>query len=110
MTDLLTALQSAERGSRALRVVAAAHLLRLTPEETGDPRAVPVIVSAPPPARHANLFAIQPSGPYPFAEDSGFLLSDGTFADRRAAMTLALANGQLAAPTRSDELFSEDLW
>jgi hypothetical protein len=97
-------------GMTDLRIVAAAHLLRLTPEETGDPRAVPVIVSAPPPARHANLFAIQPDGPYPFAEDSGFLLSDGTFADRKTAMKLALANGQLAAPTRSDELFSEDLW
>lgn len=97
-------------GEEPVRVVAAAHLVHLTPEESGDPRAVPVIVSAPPPARHHNLFAIQPDGPYPCGDESGFLLSDGSFADRTRAMQIALANGQLAAPTRQDELFSEDLW
>lgn len=95
-----------------LRVVAAAHLVRLTAIGTGDPRAVPVIVSAPPPARHHNLFAIMPNGPYPTGEDSGFLLSDGSFATRSRAAEVALDAGQVRECDMDvpGKLFSEDLW
>ncbi|MGR6533081.1 hypothetical protein [Brevundimonas sp. RM1] len=94
-----------------VRVVAAAHRIHLTPEQTGDPRAVPVIISAPPPARHHNLFAIHPDGPYPDGEDSGFLLSDGSFATREEAAVIARASGQLTGLMHCEgKLFSEDLW
>lgn len=97
-----------------LRVVAAAHRFDLTPEGTGDERAVPVIVHAPPPARHHNLFAIKPDGPYPTGDDSGFLLSDGSFATREVAAKVALDAGQLTARQfavlRGGRLYSEDLW
>lgn len=89
-----------------LRVVAAAHLYMLPVHE--DPRAVPVIVSAPPPARHPNLFAAAwPTRP----DESGFLLSDGTFADRTRAADIAVAAGQVdRANLRGAHLFSEDVW
>lgn len=95
-----------------LRVVAAAHRVRLTPEATNDSRAIDVIVSAPPPARHHNLFAIQPDGPHPTGQDSGFLLSDGSFASRERALEVALAAGQLQPKIAGDtkRLYSEDLW
>ena len=91
-----------------LRVVAAAHKVDLTPEETGDPRAVPIIISAMPPARHHNLFACghHPNG----LSASGFLLSDGSFADRRTAAAVAIAAGQIKALAHPPYLYSEDLW
>lgn len=94
-----------------LRVLAAAYLVRLSPEATGDPRAIPVVVSAPPPARHHNLFAIT-DRMFPTGDDSGFLLSDGTFADRRRSAEVAIAAGQVSpeAMTVPGTLFSEDLW
>ncbi|WP_278070513.1 hypothetical protein [Brevundimonas sanguinis] len=98
--------------SEPIRVVAAAHRIRLTPEDTGDPRAVPVIISAPPPARHHNLFAIQPDGPYPTGGDSGFLLSDGSFATREEAARIAVDAGQVRPNDMHviGSLYSEDLW
>lgn len=95
-----------------LRVVAVANRFHLTPEQTGDPRAVTVVVSAPPPARHHNLFAIYPDGPYPTGEDSGFLLSDGSYANRKVAASIALMAGQIhhSHRLRGGELYSEDLW
>lgn len=99
-----------------LRVVAAAHLVRLRPETThGDERAVDVIVSAPPPARHHNLFAIhhgRGDDPYPPMRDQGFLLSDGSFATRDRAAEVAIAAGQVRAEkmTVPGQLYSEDLW
>lgn len=89
-----------------LRVVAAAHLLML--EGSTDPRAVPVTVSAPPPARHHNLFAIgvHPQG----VGQTGFLLSDGSFADRKRAAEVAIAAGQIEALQWPPHLYSEDLW
>lgn len=88
-----------------LRIVAAAMLHRL--EGSDDPRAIPVIVSAPPPARHHNLFAIL-DGKAP--DEQGFLLSDGTFADRERAGEIALAAGQTQALKWGSQLYSEDLW
>lgn len=48
--------------------------------------------------------------------DSGFVLSDGTYADRKRAMEVAKAAGQLiqregqTVPIAPPNLFSEDLW
>jgi hypothetical protein len=87
-------------------IVAAAHLYRL--EGHKDPRAVPVIVSAPPPARHHNLYAINHA-----PDESGFLTSTGRFVDRVEGLQIALAAGQpmIDHPSRHDTwLFSEDLW
>lgn len=91
-----------------LRVVAAAHLIRGS-KLSADPRAVDTIVSAPPPARHCNLYAI---GPHPDdLNDSGFLLSDGTFANRIKAAEVARRSGQLTKPLiAAPNLYSEDLW
>lgn len=87
-------------------IVSAAHLYRL--EGSDDPRAVPVIVSAPPPARHHNLFALAGH-----CDESGFLTSAGRFVDRATALQIALTAGQplIDHPSRHDTLlFSEDLW
>lgn len=89
------------------KVVAAAFRFDLPGHD--DPRALPVIVSAPPPARHHNLFALTwPLEP----SEQGFLLSDGTFADREQAAVVAIAKGQTTAEkmTVKGTLFSEDLW
>jgi hypothetical protein len=89
--------------SARLRVLAAAHLYRLAGSD--DPRALPVIVSAPPPARHHNLFALAGR-----PDESGFLLSDGTFADRKRAGEIAIAAGQTPGLNWGPDLYSEDLW
>lgn len=89
-------------------IVAAAHLYQLA--DSDDPRAVPVVVSAPPPARHHNLFALV-GGKRP--DESGFLTSAGRFVDRAEALKIAVAAGQplIDHPSRHDtHLFSEDLW
>ena len=90
-----------------VRIVAAAHLYNLAGSD--DSRAVPVIVSAPPPARHHNLFALV-GGKNP--DESGFLLSDGTFCDRKRGLIIAKETGQLlpGSPVAPPNLFSEDLW
>jgi hypothetical protein len=43
-------------------------------------------------------------------DNQGFLLSDGTFADRIRAATVALASGQIEQLNWPPELYSEDLW
>lgn len=91
-------------------IVAAAMLYRNAHDE-GDPRAVPVIVSAPPPARHHNLFIAYERLGTP--DEQGFLTSLGRFVGRREALALALMSGQpmIDHPSRhADHLFSEDLW
>jgi hypothetical protein len=95
-----------------LRVVAAAYEVELT---TDDARKVRTIISAPPPARHHNLCGlIHYAGAACImgADESGFLLSDGTFASRRRAACVAIAAGQVEADamTVPGTLFSEDLW
>ncbi|USN15192.1 hypothetical protein KIKIMORA_00450 [Brevundimonas phage vB_BpoS-Kikimora] len=113
---VLALLAELKRRQPVLRVVAAAHIVRFTPETAqGDERAVNVIVSAPPPARHGNLFAIHHlRGPdeYPAGNDQGFLLSDGSFATRERAAEVAIAAGQVRAEkmTVPGKLFSEDVW
>ncbi|CAN7302977.1 hypothetical protein LJR164_001579 [Phenylobacterium sp. LjRoot164] len=87
-------------------IVAAAHLYDLG--GSSDPRALPVIVSAPPPARHHNLFALAGS-----PDESGFLTSAGRFVGREEALLIARASGQpmIEHPARHERLlFSEDLW
>lgn len=85
------------------RVVAAAILLGGTPHWTR------------PPARHPDLIKfIQASG-IKEPEDGyeqGFLLSDGSYADRSRAWEVAEAAGQLLMRDRQRPgmLFSEDLW
>ena len=99
-----------------LRVIAAAY--EVLPS-LGDTRSLRTIISAPPPARHHNLCGLE----YHLKEkdmivdeqttrNSGFLLSDGTYADRRRAAEVAIAAGQTtaAAMTVKGTLFSEDLW
>lgn len=94
-------------GDSAEKIVAAAHLYRLAGWD--DPRAVPTIVTAPPPARHHNLFALLTKRP----DESGFLTSAGRFVDRETALLLAIRAGQklIDHPSRHQtQLFSEDLW
>lgn len=99
----------AERISRAehalvsLRVVAAAILV--------DGK----IHWSRPPARHPDLLkVIQASGIKEPADgyEQGFLLSDGSYADRSRAWEVAEAAGQLLMRDRQRPgmLFSEDLW
>lgn len=94
----------------AERIVAAAHLY-LRAHDSDDRRTVPVMVSAPPPARHHNLFIAWDRLGSP--DESGFLTSTGRFVGREDALRIALAAGQpmIDHPSRSlDRLFSEDLW
>lgn len=90
-------------------IVAAAHLYR-SAHDDGDGRALPVIVSAPPPARHHNLFIAWERLGSPDA--SGFLTSKGRFVNRREAWTIAMAACQPTIPREGQGglLFSEDLW
>lgn len=91
-------------------IIAAAHLYQ-DAHDTPDPRAVPVIVSAPPPARHHNLFIAHHLLGRP--DESGFLTSTGRFVDREEGLKIALASGQpmIDHPARHARLlFSEDLW
>lgn len=47
----------------------------------------------------------------PLASDSGFITSSGRYVDRKEAMTIAKAAGQLIGkPNLPLTLFSEDLW
>jgi len=89
-----------------LRVVGVAHLFRL--KDSKDPRAIPVMIAAPAPARHHNLFALCREAQTP--DESGFLLSDGTFADRRRAAEVAIAAAQITELAHPPFLYSEDLW
>lgn len=89
-----------------LRIVGVAHLYRC--KGSDDPRAVPVMIAAPAPARHHNLFALV-DGKNP--DESGFVLSDGSFADRQFAWIIAHDAGQIiGTPPKPGTLFSEDLW
>lgn len=91
-------------------IVAAAHLYK-DAHGDGDTRRVPVIVSAPPPARHHNLFIAYDRLGAP--DESGFLTSTGRFVGREEALQIAVAAGQplIDHPSRSSKLlFSEDLW
>lgn len=96
------------RYEAAETIVAAANLYGT--RGTHDPRAVPVIVSAPPPARHHNLFwPMWPRHP----DESGFITSTGRFVDREEGLRIAKDAGQplIDHPSRHDtHLFSEDLW
>jgi hypothetical protein len=90
-------------------IVAAAMLFH-NAHEPGDPRAMSVIVSAPPPARHHNLFiAYDRLGP---PDEQGFLTSTGRFVGREEAAFIARQAGQpiIRSEARGDHLFSEDLW
>ena len=99
-----------------LRVIAAAYEVLPSLDDT---RSLRTIISAPPPARHHNLcgleFHLRERGMIvneQTARNSGFLLSDGTYADRRRAAEIAIAAGQVTAEamTVKGMLFSEDLW
>lgn len=69
------------------------------------------IVTLPRPARHGDVMHLMAFRPGPEAQ--GFLLSDGSFADREEAYRIARASGQpwLRDPSITSEyLFTEDLW
>jgi hypothetical protein len=89
-----------------LKVVGVAHLFYLS--DSPDPRAVPVMIAAPAPARHHNLFALSREAQNPDA--SGFILSDGSFADRKRAAAVAIAADQIKALSWPPNLYSEDMW
>lgn len=75
-------------------------------------RSGPGCFSAPPPARHGDLFA---SFGRAAPEDQGFLTSTGRFVDRAEAKRIAMASGQPLTEhgefhRDKAHLFSEDLW
>ena len=69
------------------------------------------IVTLPPPNRHYDigLFMESRGKERPRYSDTGFLLSDGTWCDRRTAMEIAIAAGQVSKPM-DVELTTNDLW
>lgn len=79
-----------------------------------------IIITMPRPNRHSHIIKAMHDLNEGFGrrcppEDTGFLLSDGTFADRTAAMIIANEAGQNIRdddPThyQGDELYSEDLY
>jgi hypothetical protein len=68
-----------------------------------------VIHSIPPPHRHHHivhaLFRLTQ-----IRGEQGFLLSDGTFADRVTAAAVAIDQGQITKLPHPPNLYSEDLW
>jgi len=80
----------------------------LVPGERGD-----LIVSLPRPARHHDVVhALHDVGiPQGEFHVQGFLLSDGTFSTRVAALVVAQFGGQiLPGQGKHNKLFSEDVW
>lgn len=73
-----------------------------------------VVFSVPPPGRHHNviwLMAEKHLRPCPPIRNQGFLLSDGSFAERKPAKIIAERAGQLLPrASELEELFSEDVW
>ena len=72
-------------------------------------------VTAPPPARHANLLhpTVTITAEHGWARHQGFITSTGRFVDREEGLKIALASEQpmIDHPSRnSTMLFSEDLW
>ena len=92
---LLTHPESAPQTS--LRVVASACLLDS------------VVYALPPPAAHNDLLREMAERRI-YGGEPGFLLSNGQFADRRAAALLAMRNGQIKAASGPSSLQSNDLW
>lgn len=103
------------------RIVAAAirvYIPKVIREELGfrdnDPEYL--IISAPPPARHHNLmqpFYLRFGQHIGVSTTQGFLTSEGQYASRENAFTIARAAGQamINHPSRVEGvLFSEDLW
>lgn len=72
------------------------------------------VVSLPRPNRHHNIIhymAKELGHPCPIAGKQGFVLTDGTFVDRKTAKLYAIANGQLLPRhSKLDILFSECVW
>lgn len=75
------------------------------------------VYSLPPPARHNNLLnnkrrpreegqVVSYEPPW----EQGFLLSDGTFANRKQAAHIAIVSGQIERLQWPPLLYSEDLW
>lgn len=72
-----------------------------------------LIVTAPPPARHASLLHPICDTYHIGIDDQGFITSTGRYVGREEALRIAKASGQpmIDHPSRSDTwLFSEDLW
>lgn len=69
------------------------------------------IYTLPRPNRHHNIIhdMILKGHKRPITGEQGFVLSDGSFVDRRVAKIVALEAKQITK-TRNDDLFSEDLW
>ena len=69
------------------------------------------VYSLPRPGRHPNVRDVMRAEGYNGSlEWQGFLLSDGTFADRKRAAAVALAAGQIESLNWPPNLYSEDLW
>jgi hypothetical protein len=91
--------------------IVAAAMLFYNAHDPGDPRAVAITITAPPPARHHNLFVAYDHLGSP--DEQGFITSTGRFVGREEGLKIALTSGQpmIDHPSRSDHwLFSEDLW
>lgn len=74
-----------------------------------------LIFTMPRPSRHAHILDLMDAESVSGAlgEEQGFLLSDGTFANRAFAMSVARNSGQVpkvGGTFQESELFSEDLW
>lgn len=71
-------------------------------------------VTAPPPARHAQLLHPMAEGGVVRPDDQGFITSSGRYVGRREALEIVIAAGQpqIDHPARNagGKLFSEDLW
>ena len=72
------------------------------------------VYSLPAPARHHDVIRHMRMergiGPQDETWEQGFLLSDGRFARRKAAASVALRAGQIEKLNWPPNLYSEDLW
>jgi len=70
------------------------------------------VYSVPKPGRHHDVIRHMSStlGVSPHGGEQGFVLSTGSFIDRKMAAKIALKNGQCKKLISPPQLFSEDLW
>jgi hypothetical protein len=72
------------------------------------------VYTVPRPGRHHDVIKMMVNSyfrPIPITGEQGFVLSDGTFADRvRAREVAEAANQLLSRASTGKELFSEDVW